>query len=117
GNPRRVARDNRIGRHIVSYHCSRAYHRPGSNRQAWQNRGVGSDRRALPDPSTRQFLLMLLAAWKRIVGERSVRPDEHIIFDIDAVPELHSALDRHPIAEDDIILNKSVVADVTFASN
>ena len=63
------------------------------------------------------FSLVLLAARKRIVRECCVGPDENVVFDVDSVPELNAAFDRYPIADDDIVFDKGVVADITFRTN
>ena len=51
-------------------------------------------------------------AGKWIVGERGVRPDEHVIVESHAVPQLYPALDRHPVPDHNVILDEDLVADV-----
>jgi hypothetical protein len=57
-----------------------------------------------------------LAAGKAIVGECGVWTYEHVILDREAVPELHTAFDRHAIAYDHEIFYENSIADVAITS-
>jgi hypothetical protein len=60
---------------------------------------------------------MLQAAWKAVVGERGVRPDEDVILDNKAVPELDSAFNGDAIAHNDVVLDERVIADVAIGAD
>ena len=60
----------------------------------------------------KEFLGLLTAAGKPIVGERGVGADKHIIAHTQTVPQLHTALDGNAVAQNDVVLNQAVRADV-----
>src|SRR6266511_9874 len=59
----------------------------------------------------------MLAPGERVVRERGVRANEHIIFESKAVPDLYAALDRDPVADHDIILDENMIANVAVGAN
>lgn len=59
---------------------------------------------------------VLFAAWKLVVCESHVRPDEHIVLDPKTIPQLDTVLDRDAIAHDHIVFNKDLGADVAVAT-
>jgi hypothetical protein len=59
----------------------------------------------------------LLAAGKRIIGERGVGADEYVVLDANAVPQMDAGLDRDPIADQDIAFDEGVGADVGIRSD
>lgn len=61
--------------------------------------------------------LMMSAAGKFIIAERYVWPDEYIVADAKSVPELDSALHGHTIANDDIVFDEAVRADIAVGSD
>jgi hypothetical protein len=60
---------------------------------------------------------MFSAARKGIVGERCVRPNENVVLHFDSVPELNAAFHCHAVPDDNIILDKNVVAKIAFTTN
>src|ERR671921_2996518 len=66
-----------------------------TNGEAGKDRSVGADRSAVTDERSWKAHWALPTAGKWIVGERGIRPDEHVIAEGHAVPQLHAALDRH----------------------
>ena len=59
--------------------------------------------------------VVLLAARELVVGEGRVGADEDVVAHPQAVPQLDAALDGHPIADDDVVLDEDAVADVAVA--
>ncbi len=60
---------------------------------------------------------MLHASWKFVICKRGVRTDEHIVFDLHAIPKLDAALDRYAVPDGDVVLDKRVIADVAIAAD
>src|SRR5260370_31901994 len=60
---------------------------------------------------------MLPAAWEGIVGEGSVRADEHIVLKGDSVPDLDTALDGDAISDADVVLDERLVANVAGSAD
>src|SRR5260370_9116475 len=60
---------------------------------------------------------MLPAAWEGIVGEGSVRADEHIVLKGDSVPDLDTALDGDAISDADVVLDERVVGNVAGSAD
>jgi hypothetical protein len=58
---------------------------------------------------------MRLRAGHEIVRERGVRPDEHTVFDGDAVPDRDAVFDDRVIADLDAAFDEAVVANVAAA--
>ena len=58
-----------------------------------------------------------LAPREGIIGESHVGPDEHIVFEPDAVPQLHTALDGDTITDNDVILYEYVIAHITVRTD
>jgi len=52
---------------------------------------------------------------KAIVGKGGIRADEDVVADRDAIPQLNSALDGAPIADHDVVFDKTVVADIAVS--
>jgi hypothetical protein len=46
-----------------------------------------------------------------MVGKGGIGTDENIVFDGDAVPQLHAALDRHAIADTHIAFEERLIAN------
>jgi hypothetical protein len=59
----------------------------------------------------------LLTPGKSIVSKRSIRPNENIILDSQPVPKLHSTFYGDSVADDYIILDKHVVANIAILAN
>jgi hypothetical protein len=60
---------------------------------------------------------VLLAARKSVIAECDIGSDEHIIPHAQSVPKLYAILDRHAIANDNIVLNETMRADVAFGTD
>ena len=71
----------------------------------------------MADDRLRVLLQPLPAARKRVVGERRVGPDEDVVLEHDAVPELHAGLDRHAVADPGAALDEDAVADVAVGAD
>jgi len=60
---------------------------------------------------------ILFASWEQIVGESGVGSHKYVIFERHTIPELHSALYRYAVADNDITLDEDVIADVAIFAN
>lgn len=60
---------------------------------------------------------MVFAARKGIVGEGHIGTDENIVFNAQPVPQLNTRLNRNPVANDDIVFDKHMCADVAIGTN
>jgi hypothetical protein len=52
-----------------------------------------------------------------VIGEGDIGADKDIVSESNTIPKLHSALDGHPVANDYIIFNKTMGADITISTN
>jgi hypothetical protein len=59
----------------------------------------------------------LLALWERIICESHVWANENVVGDPETIPKLDATLHSYTIAQDNVILDKNVVADVTIFTN
>jgi hypothetical protein len=105
-----------VGCHISRDNCPSTHHRASSNLQPRKDGGIRAYRRASADDRLRKLLRTSANAREAVVSERGIRPDEHVIFDAQSIPQLDAALDRDPIADDDIILNEHAIADVAVSA-
>ena len=100
-----------IVRHVLSYHGAGTDHCPLANCEPGQDHRAGADRRAAADGRDRAFE-RLTAAREWVIGERRLGPDEDVVLDPKAVPQKHPGFDRDPIADDHVVLDVGVIADV-----
>ncbi len=114
---RRVAHHDRARGNRVGHHRPGADHRVATDVDPRQDRAVGSEAGAGTDRGLERRRAVALAAGERIVCERRVRPDEDVVGDPQAVPELHAALHRDAVAKHDVVLDEDVVADVAVAAD
>lgn len=75
------------------------------------------DRSALANGGDREAVRVDLGAREFVVGERDVRADEDIVLDAQAIPELHPALDRGAVADDHIVFDENLRADVAVTAD
>jgi hypothetical protein len=59
----------------------------------------------------------VLAARIPVVGKRHIRTHEHIILQPQPIPHLHARLNRHPVADDHVILDQDMRADVAVGAD
>ena len=116
-NSRRIALHDGIGRYVVGDHGACANHGVRPNRQPGQDGGVGADRRAMTNYRARKRVKKLAAARERIVGECGVGTDEDIVFQRDAIPDLHAALDGDSVTDDDVVLNEYAVTNIAVGAD
>ncbi len=60
---------------------------------------------------------VLLASRENIVCEGCIRSDENVVFEGDALPQLHAALVSNSVSEGDVALDENVVADIAVLSD
>ncbi len=60
---------------------------------------------------------VLLAAWKGVVGEGDIGADEDVILDAQAIPKLHARFHRDAVADDHVVLNEDVGANVAVGAD
>jgi hypothetical protein len=54
----------------------------------------------------------LATSGETVVREGGIGADEHVILEIDPIPKLHTTLDGHTVADDDVALDEHAIADV-----
>jgi hypothetical protein len=113
----RVAHNDRHWRHVTRYYSASADHCLSPDGHTTKNRRVGADRSALLDKCARILGGPLPTARKRIVGKSRIRSDKNVVFERDAVPHLHSALNCHTIADYRAAFDKSVIANIAIGAD
>ena len=58
-----------------------------------------------------------MAARKRIVGKSGVGADEDVVFERDALPQLHAAFQRDAMAHHRAAFNKRVIAEIAIGAD
>ena len=96
---------------------SRAHQCMGANGDAGQNGCVGSDGCAGFYGRNDRMFVADAAPRELVVGEGGIRTDENVVFQPYPVPDLHSAFYGDAIADNHVIFNKSVIANVTIHAN
>ena len=104
-------------RGVVRHHGARTDHRHLADDDSGSQRGIGADGSSALDHRLRILRQVLFAARETIVGERGVRPDEHVVFHPQAVPQLDAALDGDPVADDHVVLDERVIADIAIPAD
>jgi len=112
-HPRRVAPDERVRGHVPRDHRAGGDHRPASDGDG-QNSGVGPNGAALLQMGFQILGRMLPAARTQVVGEGRAWPDEHVVLQFNAAPQVDAAFDCHAVANPRALLNKCVVAKVAI---
>jgi hypothetical protein len=69
---------------------------------AAKDRGVRANGNPLLDPGLLGVVDSITTAWKAIIRQRDVRTKEHIISDVDVLPN------RYPILDCDVIAKRDV---------
>lgn len=100
--------------HVMSHDRACGDHGFSTYGDARKNSRVGSDRTTSFEHRSQRQLPWDPTSRPDIVRERSVRADEHVVFYVDAVPEIDTTLDRYSVSDHDIILDKDMVADVAI---
>ena len=59
----------------------------------------------------------MLAARVPVIDKRHIRPHKHIVLQPQPIPHLHAKLHRHPVADDHVILDQNVRADIALRAN
>jgi hypothetical protein len=108
---------NGIGRNGIGDDRASADHGILTNCDTRQNRYIGSNRTSAPEIRDFELLWPLLAPGKRVISKRGVRPDENIILDAQAIPKLHAAFYSDPVPDDDVVLDKNMVANIAILTN
>jgi hypothetical protein len=60
-----------------------------------------------------EFLRLLLATWKPVIGKRNIGPNEHFVAHAQPVPQLHAAFDGNTIPYHHVVLDQAMGANVT----
>ena len=79
-NPRRIASQFRMRRRIVRHYRARTDHRHFSDDDSRSERRISPNGGSTLDHRTRILGEVLFAARETVIGERGVRPDEHVVF-------------------------------------
>lgn len=53
----------------------------------------------------------------QVVGEGGVRPDKDIVLDSQTIPKIDAIFQRYAVADDDIIFDEALRADVAVVAN
>jgi hypothetical protein len=115
--PGGIPHDQRVVRNITRYNGSSGHRRPSANHQARQDDRPRTDTTALSEHHFGIIQGMLLAAWPQVMGKESTGSDKDIVFHGDSIPKVNAALQGHPVAQNDLILDENVVADVAVFSD
>ena len=97
--------------------------RPGANHRAPPNFHTGQKGCIRPNRDPRahhrpqDFIRVLLAAREAVVGKGRIGSDEYIVFQGDPVPNLDAALYRYPIADQDFVFDKDMIANIAIFAN
>lgn len=116
-NARRIADDYGVIRNRLGDHSSSAHHGTFADQYAWQ------DGRSTPDGSAdfngrhQKAGRVLFAPRIGVVGKSNVGADEDIVLYAQTVPEQSSRLYRNSIADDDIVLNEHVRANIAIGTD
>ena len=65
----------------------------------------------------KKFFRLLTTARKSVIGERSIRTDEYIVTYAQAIPQLHTAFYSDAVANNNIVLNQTVRANIAVLPN
>jgi hypothetical protein len=109
---RRIALNQTSRCYILRHHRSGCNHGSGANCQPWQNDRAGTDGRALFNCGFEKLGGVVFAAGKFVVREGDIGADKNIVSDSKTIPKLNATLDRDPIADDHVVFNQNVRADI-----
>jgi hypothetical protein len=115
--PGGIPNHQRVVRNITRYNGSSGHRRPSANHQARQDDRPRTDTTALPEHHFGIIQGMLLAAWPQVIGKERTGPDKDIVFHGDSIPKINPTLERHPVANGYLALDKSVITDIAIISH
>jgi hypothetical protein len=112
----RIAYYQGMWRDVFGYDGTGTDHCSLTDSYTAEDSSICSNRGTLPDKSRTEFK-WLLTARKEVIGEGGIWTDHHVIFKPETVPDLHSALDRDPVADYDIVFYEDMIADIAIGTN
>jgi hypothetical protein len=89
-------------------------HGVSTDRNSWENGGIGPDRTTFLKRGFCKAVGPLLAFREKIVCKSRVWANEDVVLHAQAVPELDAAFHRHSISEHDIVLDENMIANVAI---
>jgi hypothetical protein len=60
---------------------------------------------------------MMLGSRVLIVDKCGVWTDENVVLDLDAIPQIHTTLNRYPITEFHVVLDEAVSIDIAVTAD
>ena len=113
----RVPHDDGVGGNRTRHHRPRRHHGVVPNSDAWENNSPRANGSTLLHHRLQVLLRLLLATREAIIGERGIWPNEYIVAHPQTIPQLHPTFHRDAVANDHVVLDQAVRADVAVATD
>lgn len=108
--------DHGIVRNILGDDSAGGYHHMLSYRYAWENSAVGTDAGVFFDVHGLAVEMLIFGDGVSVIAKYRIRPDEDIVLNHGTVIEFYPVLDGAVIADDHVVLDEDMRADIAVCS-
>lgn len=115
--PRGITHNDASWCDVPRDHSAGADQRAGANGHSREDDGASAQRCPTTNARLGKCHRTRTTAWKWIVSEGYIRPDEDIILNPETIPELHAGLDRDSVADLDIALDQGLRTKVAIGAD
>lgn len=103
--------------YVFSDHGASAYHGPGTNTNAGQDRGPTAYAGPIFNPCFKTYETRILAPGVLVIRKSDIGPDMYIVAHTNAIPQLYTGFNRYAITDNDIVFNEAMRADIAIFSD